>query len=286
MARRTVSLLVGLLAAGLVFGFMTWVSLDVRIILALGFALTLAAGVWNGGRPKADLLDALTLGLPLSAAFAVIVLPELPGLWPHCFFYLVAAPAGHLWRRRAPAGRAAATAGLVGVIVVTAGYGAFYLPGMIARALTHDRNEPAPAIALQTLAGAAIPSRDWQGKVVVLDFFATYCGPCIAELPRLDEIETRLAGRKDVVLLVVGGESGGETEDSLRAFAERSGGGLTFAWDPGSRAHDALGLHGVPGLVVLDPAGRLRRVHQGYNAAETGFSAELVAFIDRLSAGA
>ncbi len=286
MARRILSLVVGLLVAAGIFAFMQWVSLDVRLILAVGFVLALAAGLWNGGRAQADLLDALALGVPPVALFALLVLPELPALWPHCLLYLAAAPAGHLWRRLAADRRAAATAGLAGLLLVAAAYTTIYLPRMIAHALTHDRNEPAPPIALQTLAGQAIPPGDWQGKVVVLDFFATYCGPCIAELPRLNDLRSRLAGRPDVVLLVVGSEGGGETPASLRAFVERSGRGLPFAWDPGRKAHDAFGLHGVPGLVVLDRAGRLRRVHEGYNAAETGFTEELIGFVDRLSAGA
>jgi len=245
--------------------------------------LTLAAGAWNGRRREGDLLDALLLSVPLAAAFAVLVVTELPVLWPQCVLWVAAAVAGHAWQR-AGARRVGVRGGLLAVVLVGAGYGAFYLPRAIAHALTKDRDDPAPEFALRTLAGAQIPRRDWQGKVVVLDFFATYCGPCIAELPRLAEVNARLAGRSDVIVLVVGSESGGETLDSLRSFAERSGRGLTFAWDPGHRARDACGVRGTPSLAVLDSSGRLRRIHEGYNAAETGFSAELLRLIDRLSA--
>lgn len=282
MRQRFLSAILGLVIAATVFAFLQWVSTDLRWVFALGLALTLAAGVWNGRRRSGDLLDVLLLSLPLAAAFAILVVPELPALWPHCVLWVVAAAAGHAWQQ-AGARRLAATGGLLAVVFAGAAYGAFYLPHAIARALSQDRNQPAPEIALQTLAGVEIPRRDWQGKVVVLDFFATYCGPCIAELPRLAEVSARLAGRTDVVLRVVGSESGGETLDALRSFAERSGCGLTFVWDPGRKAHDACGLRGTPALAVLDPAGRLRRVHEGYNAAESGFVTELLALVDRLS---
>ncbi|MGD1149545.1 MAG: TlpA disulfide reductase family protein [Thermoanaerobaculaceae bacterium] len=282
MARRFLSVVVGVLIAAAVFAFLQAVSSDLRWVFALGLGLTLAAGVWNGRRRGGDLLDALSLSVPLAAAFAVFVVPELPALWPHCVLWVTAAVAGHVWQR-ASARRFAVTGGLLAVVLVGVGYGAFYLPRAIAHALTKDRNEPAPEFTLQTLAGAEIPRLDWQGKVVVLDFFATYCGPCIAELPKLAEVNARLAGRSDVIVLVVGSESGGETLDSLRSFAERSGRGLAFAWDPRHKARDACGVRGTPSLAVLDLSGRLRRVHEGYNAAETGFSAELLRFIDRLS---
>ena len=281
MKRRFVSVAVGVLIAAAALAFMALVSDDLQWALAFGLVLMLAAGLWNGRRKGGDLLDALLLSLPLSAGFAFVVVRELPLLWPHCALWLAAALAGHT-STHARARHFAATGGVLAVILLSVGYGVVYLPGAIARALTRDRNDVAPAIALQTLSAAEIPRRDWQGKVVVLDFFATYCRPCIAELPRLAEVNAGLARRSDVVLLVVGSEVGGETLDSLRAFAAHSGRGLTFAWDPHHRTRDAVGVQGTPTLAVLDPAGRLRRLHVGYNGAETGFTSELLEFIATL----
>jgi thiol-disulfide isomerase/thioredoxin len=284
VARRLLAMAAGIAIAAAVVAFLQLVSTDLRWIFALGMVLTLTAGALNGRRPDGDLLDAFFLSVPLAATFAVVVVREIPALWPHCLLWVVAAVAGHVWLR-AGARRLAATGVMLAVVLAGVGYGAFLVPRAIAGALTQDRNEPGPTIALRTLDGAEIPGHDWQGKVVVLDFFATYCGPCIAELPRLAEVNSQLAGRSDVLVLVVGSEAGGETLDALRSFAERSGRGLSFAWDPGHKTRDACGVRGTPTLIVMDPAGRLRRVHMGYNSAETGFSAELLRFVDRISAG-
>ncbi len=284
MARRVLSLILGLLIAAAVIAVAQFVSSDLRWVFAFGLALTLAAGVWSGRRREADLFDVLLLSVPLAAVFAALVVPELPALWPQCPLWVLAALTGYAGQR-AGSRRFATTGGVLAVAFVGAGYGVLYLPHAIARALTQDRNEPAPDFALETLTGAEIPRQNWHGKVVVLDFFATYCGPCIAELPQIAQVNSRLAGRSDVVVLVVGSESGGETVDSLRTFASRTGRGLTFAWDPRHKARDACGAKGTPSLAVLDPSGRLRRIHSGYNAAEAGFTDELLRFIDRLSSG-
>jgi thiol-disulfide isomerase/thioredoxin len=77
--------------------------------------------------------------------------------------------------------------------------------------------EPAPAsldgwevvdraahpFALHDLEGGTLRSADLEGKIVVIDFWATWCSPCLRELPDLVRYHEQLAGRKDVVLLSV-----------------------------------------------------------------------------------
>jgi thiol-disulfide isomerase/thioredoxin len=117
---------------------------------------------------------------------------------------------------------------------------------------------------------------------VVLDFFATWCAPCIAELPELEEVRRHFAGRDDVTLLVVANDSGNDTRDSIRAFVAKRGLELEFAYDPGGKAHKAFGFAGLPGLVVIDRAGRIRLTREGYNSAESGFRKSLEDLVESL----
>jgi len=60
---------------------------------------------------------------------------------------------------------------------------------------------PAPFFAVEDVQGRSLSSKDLVGRVVIIDFWATWCSPCLRELPELVEYHRRLEGRDDVALL-------------------------------------------------------------------------------------
>jgi len=116
--------------------------------------------------------------------------------------------------------------------------------------------EPAPNFALATPAGRTVKLSDFRGKTVVLNFWATWCPPCRAEMPDFQRTwEERGADRGDLVVLAVNlQEAPGPVEGFVREF------GLTFpiAMDRTGEVMQHYGLRGLPGTFFIDRGGVLR----------------------------
>ncbi len=274
----------GVAVAGATVAMILWVTNDMRWMLVLGSAGLFGVALWAGSRRRGGAVGFVLLCLPLMLLYGALVVPQLPGLWPHLVLWLSFALLGWLGFRSP--GRPALVAIAVSVVVagIASWYALAYVPGEISRTLNQFRDEPAPAIALETLEGDSYPMESLDDKVVVLDFFATWCAPCIAELPEIDAIYRRYAVTPGVEVLVVANDSGGDTPAAIRAFVGERDLDIPFVYDPGGKAHKAFGFAGLPGLVVIDRADRIRFTREGYNAAETDFQESLVEIIEALTA--
>ena len=125
------------------------------------------------------------------------------------------------------------------------------LPAIALAAIDKDgwelQRAPARAFALKDLEGRTLRSEDLAGKLVVVDFWATWCGPCIRELPELQAWSERLKARTDVAFLSF---SVTEEKDVVMAFAREKKIGY-----PVYLADDLLGPYEVsafPTKLVID----------------------------------
>ncbi|MCI0704638.1 MAG: TlpA family protein disulfide reductase [Planctomycetia bacterium] len=119
---------------------------------------------------------------------------------------------------------------------------------------------PAPAFTLTSFEGAPVSLAGQQGKVVVLNFWASWCYPaCYEEAPVLEAGWRRLREQGVVVL----GVAIQDKEPASREFIRRFG--LTFpnAPDPAGRTSIDYGVYGVPETFVIDRRGMIRRKHVG-----------------------
>ena len=128
----------------------------------------------------------------------------------------------------------------------------------------------APAFVAPVLSGGELSLEKHRGRVVLLDFWATWCPPCVAAMPSLQRMHDkhRAAG-----LDVIGVNIEREAVDRVRRFvAARK---LTFpvVIDPGTIA-PAYGVYSYPSSVLLDRDGVVRRVHRGV-VAEAVLDAEI-----------
>lgn len=154
-----------------------------------------------------------------------------------------------------------------------------------ALALACARSEPegetaaapqAHEFELPDLAGKTVRLSDFSGKVVLLDFWATYCIPCHESIPEFQSLYERY-GPKDFTVL---GVSVDAYVREVPDYAKEMGMRYPVLLDSDRTAAEAYGVHKLPTTFLLDRAGRIRREWQGYDAAIAGeIRAELAAVL-------
>ncbi len=121
--------------------------------------------------------------------------------------------------------------------------------------------KPAPDLAIQPLnAGQAVKLDALAGKVVVVDFWATWCGPCRQSFPGLQALSKRYEGQVAVV-----GVSVNDEQDGITDFAKELGTTFPIGWDKGHTIADRWKVASMPSSYVVDGTGTVRFVHSGYH---------------------
>ncbi|HEX4047352.1 MAG TPA: TlpA disulfide reductase family protein [Elusimicrobiota bacterium] len=128
----------------------------------------------------------------------------------------------------------------------------------------HKPKLPAPDIAIGELLQAPIASfaslKEFRGQVVVLEFWATWCGPCVELLPHMNKMVAAFAG-KPVRFISVTDETRPPVEAFLKTHPMKAWIGL----DPTGAAFQAFHVNSRPEVVVIDPFGRIWiRIHPSF----------------------
>lgn len=120
--------------------------------------------------------------------------------------------------------------------------------------------QKAPGVTLNLLDGNKLPLSDLRGKVVVLDFWTTWCKPCIMALPLVNEITARLAD-EGVVFYAVNQM---ESKSQIETFLKKKGLDIPVALDVQAAVGESFGVSGLPHSVLIDKKGVVRKVHVGF----------------------
>jgi thiol-disulfide isomerase/thioredoxin len=124
-------------------------------------------------------------------------------------------------------------------------------------------DKPMPAFKLENLDGSVVRSSDLQGKILVIDFFATWCGPCRRELPKVHQLYQSYKNDEDIHFLIV---STDKDKSKVRPFIEANQ--YTFPVYYGNGVSEKFGIKGVPTLFVVGPNGKIRYEKIGYAEGE------------------
>ena len=118
---------------------------------------------------------------------------------------------------------------------------------------------PAPALTLPDLTGKPVSLSDYKGKVVLVDFWATWCDPCLAEMPDLKEVHEKYKDRGFAILGVSVDEDGPE---AVAAFARENSVPYQLLW-AGAKRIAGWDVPGVPSAFLIRPDGSLVRKFYG-----------------------
>lgn len=112
---------------------------------------------------------------------------------------------------------------------------------------------PVPDVDFTDPQGGTHRLDDYRGKVVLLNFWATWCAPCREEMPSLDRLQADLGGEDFVILAVATGRNAPEQID--RFYTETDIRNLPVLLDPRQQLSRAMGVVGLPATVLIDRDG-------------------------------
>jgi cytochrome c biogenesis protein CcmG, thiol:disulfide interchange protein DsbE len=147
------------------------------------------------------------------------------------------------------------------------------VPGLIGEGETglpsspSDKEAPVAAgpkaadFKLENLDGSTVSLTQFAGKVVFLNIWATWCGPCREEMPSMETLYNELKENKDFVMLAVSQDEKGRT--AVAPYVAKNGYHFTILLDPENKVGNSYDVSGVPETFIIDRKGRIVAHHMG-----------------------
>ncbi|ACE86254.1 TlpA family protein disulfide reductase [Cellvibrio japonicus] len=124
--------------------------------------------------------------------------------------------------------------------------------------------QPAPDFTLQSSTGENVRLAEQRGKVVMLNFWASWCGPCRQEMPLLDAMYKRYSAAGFVLY----GVNVEEDNTDAKKLIKELGVDLPVLYDPESKASSLYKVDAMPTTVLIDKKGQIRYVNRGYKPGD------------------
>lgn len=141
--------------------------------------------------------------------------------------------------------------------------------------------DEAPSFSLKDMHGNKVNVADLKGKVVVLDFWATWCGPCKASFPAMQKMVTKFKDDPSIKFLFVDTwENGNEKEKNAKEFIAKNKYDFHVLMDNDNKVVEQFKIEGIPTKFVIDKNGVIRFKSVGFSGSDDGLVQELSAMID------
>jgi peroxiredoxin len=127
-------------------------------------------------------------------------------------------------------------------------------------AMAGDDNKPAPDFTLPDDSGLAVSLSELHGQVVMINFWASWCGPCRQEMPLLEQIHQRYESLGFTLL----GVNVEEDSSDAKAFLEDRPVSFPILYDPDNGVSKLYDVIAMPSTVLIDRQGNVRYLHHGF----------------------
>jgi peroxiredoxin len=272
-------LLTGIVATLVMVLVMLKVTMDFQLLLFIGAVIFFIAGLINSDTRIHYLLATFIITIIYLLLFIILVLEQLP-LWYFVPIYFAIALLGILYKRH----KQKIITSLLLLTALMFFLAIKIIPTDLENSLTQTRFEQIPQFSIKEMSGNVVDSKTLEGKVVILDFFGTWCKPCIGELKELDKIQMTFKDDKDVVFYVINADYGNDSPEKFKTFIDKHNYKFKFAYDYDSKIFKLFKLQklGIPVTLIIDKEQNIRLQHVGYNPAETNFSENMIKTINSL----
>jgi peroxiredoxin len=149
----------------------------------------------------------------------------------------------------------------------------FAILALVMSGLAATATAAAPGFTLPSRSGGTLSLSELKGQVVMVNFWATWCGPCRQEMPLLEQIQRKY---ESLGFTVVGVNVEPDSAEAQKWLAQAAPVTFPILFDRENKVAAEFGVDGMPSTVFIDRTGAVRYVHRGYRPGDEAGYADMV----------
>jgi thiol-disulfide isomerase/thioredoxin len=276
-----VDILTGVILAVISFGILSLTKFHYAFLIIA--TLAFATGILRGGNASGNRILKVIL---LNLLFFFLLFAAMNGMLNLLLLLIAVLCSTYvgIYTRQKFADSKFAVTGIITlftiVVILT---GTYVSRNLFDSMMWKESNDKAPDYMFISIDGDTIRSSDNTSKVVVLDFWATWCGPCIKQFPAMEDLYSKYKGDDKIMFMSVNSYLKGDTYEKASKFIQDNSIEIPAVFDTNGVAANSFDVYSIPSIIIIDKKGITRYIHRGYDESEN-FQAEFSKKLDELRA--